>query len=651
MKNTRRFITGLIALTAFIIFNSEAQADICGLLNIDTQYKEVYCGIRLDDNETVDEEIVEILANQFSIDEEIIVEILANTICKTVKTYSEDEKKDLPQPVQDGCLPSGKTTEQVLGSLSIFSDIRNTYEKERAIHLSKSSLEFKFEASEQYWDGTIALIGDAPFDLIVDLNLIEIVLFGSKAQWMNDVYAFPAAAEEDEEAEEELPADELLPEEEEVVVEGETEEIPEPGVEVVPEEEEELPPECVPPDDPEADLGEGPSSSYKNPLCGNGTVDILMAEQCDDGNTKSGDGCNQYCQTEASGSNDQCIDPEAITFKKPEDGAGTGIVDGTADGTGGIECPPGMVPKKGVGIVGEPAGPPAEVPQSSEYPGPFLGGTLKQFPESTRPPCGPGDSPLQITIAGETHIATDGEGDAICIPSPICADPDIARTILAALPPLLIPNGDWKALPDDDPRKEWVDSIEAIFCVNIIEHNRPQSAYQMIEGCVDCHISAMVDALEKALQTNVSPLKNTTSAFGISSAHVPNFSFNLSTAFKSKLKYESRDNMAIEIRRANEIAAKWRKDNTPPELTIKKLAGSPLAELTKEIVQAEKTENDIKEEARTYKLGNQVISDQIVGGRVIPLLIQMRDSFINIQSKYMGIIGSTALDKKPECPK
>lgn len=708
--------------------------DICDF--IDTHYKGIYCGIRLWDNAEADEDLVEILSDQFAMDEELIKEILANTICqKITKDYSEDEKAELPQSIKDACLPTGKSTEQVLGSWSLFTDIRNTYEKEKAIQMSSQSLEFKFRASEQYWDGKVGGGPDAPFDLIVDLNLIEIVLFGSKAQWMDDVFAFPpeegsedryevtvknknattltiswikpknydgvvdhyriyygtksavgsdddfkyeksidtlddkttfdlgnlitnttyyiavTAIDTDGEESDEL-SNEASGTPTAEVVEGEEEEgfedLGEPGVSVI-EEEEELPPDCVPPDDPEADIGDGPGSDYENPLCGNSTVDLLMAEQCDDGNTKSGDGCNQYCQTEASGSSDQCVDPEAVTFKKPEDGAGLG--DGAADVVADIECPPGTVPKKGVAIVGEEAGPPQEVPQDPEYPGPFVGGTLKQFPESTRPPCGPGQSPLQITVAGETHMATDDEGEAICLPFPICADPDIARTFLAAMPPLLIPDGDWKALPDDDPRKEWVDSIEALFCVDLIEHNRPQSPYQMIEGCVDCHITAMVDALEKALETNVTPLQNTTSAFGISSAYGPAFSFNLDTAAKAKLKFKYTDTAIAAIRKAREKAEKSIIDNTKRESTVKNPEESLLQEIGRKAAQIEERRENILEDTRSFKMSNDAISDQEVGGRVIPLLNQMKDSFSNIQSRYEGMITSTAFDEKKQCTK
>jgi len=42
----------------------------------------------------------------------------------------------------------------------------------------------------------------------------------------------------------------------------------------------------------------GPPATGK--ACGNGVIDISEGENCDDGNTESGDGCNRICQTEAN---------------------------------------------------------------------------------------------------------------------------------------------------------------------------------------------------------------------------------------------------------------------------------------------------------------------------------------------------------------
>ncbi|MFH1410353.1 MAG: hypothetical protein ABIG80_02205 [Patescibacteria group bacterium] len=641
MKIVRKLITGLLVLSAFALLSPHAEAaDVCNPNSIDTMYKGIYCGIRQDDSEDFDDDLIEILSTQFDMDEDIIKAILDNTICLTIKDYTEDEKAELPEAVQDACLPSGKSTGQITGGWNIFTDIKNTYEKERIIQQNSKSLEFKFKASEQYWDGQISTVtSDAPFDLIVDLNLIEMVLFGSKAQWMNDVFTFPPSEEEGEEEAAvppaQPPAEEAVTPEEEVAEEAEEEGL------AVTEEEGELPPDCVLPDNPEADLGDEPGSDYQNPLCGNGEVDVLMAEQCDDGNTESGDGCNQYCQTEASGSNDMCKDPEAVTFKKPEDIKKTGGAESQP------KCPPGSVPKKGAAITGEEAGPPEEVPQSPEYPGPFLGGTLKQFPESKRPPCGPGESTLQITVAGKTHIAKDGDGNVICLPFPVCADPNDVRDLLFNDVRDLLFGENWQ---EDPIKKEIAEAIESWFCVDLIKENRPLSPYNKNEGCVDCHITAMVDAMEKALETNVTPLQNTMSAFGISSRWGPNFSFNLNTATKSKPKFKKTNTIEEAIKKVNEATEKSQNDNAPPKTAIT-TTRSPLAELAVTAKQAEDNRRAKMEDTYMLKISNGVISDQEVGGRIKPLLEQMRDSFATIQSKYESMISSTALDKKEQCTK
>lgn len=665
MKRIRFLIIGLLAIPALLLTANSTHADeICNPNNIKDHYTGLYCGVRVNDNETFDDKLVGTLSSQFSIDKETIKEILSGTICESFAEYDEAKKAKQPQAVKDACLPTGLSTTETMGGWNVFMDIRHAYEKENVIQRSAASLKFKFKASEQYWDGKvydpITNTRDAPFDLIVDLNLIEIVLFGSKAQWMQDVYTFPK--KEEGGAGGETPMDSALPPAEGATEPTPTPATPEEGGLTVTEEggESTVPGDCVPPDDPNADKGDEPGSSYENPLCGNKTVDILMGEECDDGNTQSGDGCSQYCKTEISGSNangsdNQCVDPEAITFKKPEqqtEGAPQGprIPSAPATGTnisplnpGALpklapQCPDGTVPKKSTSITGTEGELPPTVAQSPEYPGPSLGGTLKQYPTSNPPVCQP----------GESQFGTNDDGTPRCLPTELCVDPEVARTVLAALPPLSIPNGDWKSLPDTDPRKKMAEAIEAVFCVNITKANRPKAPYQTNEGCIDCHITAIVDSLEKALETNVSPLINTTSAFGISSKYGPSFSFNLSTAVKSNLKYVTTGANAQAVKSVDENAAKSQRENTPATSTVK-LTENLDAQLSQKADEIAATMAAVQDDTRMFKMSDGVISDQEIGARIIPLITQMRDSFVNIQSKYEGIIGSTALDEKKQC--
>ena len=638
MKIFKNLIIGFLVMIVTCLLSPAVKAeDVCN--NLNTHYKAIYCAIRSNDNAAVDEELIATLSNQFSMDEELISEILAGTICRTILEYDEDDIADLPMPIQTACLPSGKSTNEVLGAWNIFDDIQQSYDKEKMIQRSASSLEFKFKAAEQYWNGTLI---DAPFDLMVDLNLIEIVLFGSRAQWMSDVFTFPSGDEGRRRGE---GLDELLPETDEGEREAGPDDRSDPGLSQTEEaESQRLEPECVPVGDPEADLGDGPGSGHENLLCGNGVIDIWIGEECDDGNRKSGDGCNQYCRIEAAGSNDMCVDPDAITFKSPAGSGTAGSATGTVTGTERTDssnftsvCPTGTVPRQSFGITGQAAAPAAEIAQNPEYPGPFLGGTMKQFLPSQRPPCGPGQEYLGMS-----------DGEPICFPMELCADPDIARTFLAALPPFSIPGGNWEALPEDDPRKNMIDSIQVMFCVNIVENNRPQSPYQMIEGCVDCHITAMVDALEKALQTNVTPLKNTTNAFGISSAWGPNFSFNLNTLTKTNLKYKQTGTNANALKKSDANFTEALRKNQPQQSSVK-ISASPLAKMSEEVGKIEDSREAMLEDIQAFGISSDAAPDQEMNARIGPLLTQMRDSFANIQSMYEIMISSTALNEKEQC--
>ncbi|MBN2307225.1 hypothetical protein JXD20_04530 [Candidatus Peregrinibacteria bacterium] len=659
MKIFKHLIIGCLALTAFNWLATDVRAqeeavDICHPTARDTFYKQIYCDIRSYDNESVDEDLIGILSDQFDMSEELIQEILAGSICETVANYSDDEKEDLPLAIQDACFPDSTKT-KIIEGWSVLADITNAYEKEKVIQRSAAGLKHKFKASEIYWDGQIRTIGppDAPFDLIVDLNLIEIVLFGSKAQWMNDVWSFPG--DEDEEGGgEPAPFDGLAPEEEEEEEEG-LEEAAEAGPAVTDEMQEGIYTACVPPDHPDADLDYGPGDEYVNPFCGNGTIESLFGEICDDGNLNSGDGCNQWCYSEEYGTNDMCIDPDAVTFNQP--GAATGTMETSTGSTGAdtadttqstFNCPPGTVPRRDRGMVAEEAGPPEEIEQYPEYPGPFIGGTMKRFPETAPPPCPDGYFDARTTGGGGSLSAT-GEGTLginiaghqydipRCLPTDFCAEFTEVQDFLFG--------EDWE---NDDVLVDIAPTIEALFCVNIIQHNRPLSPYGLIEGCVDCHITAMVDALERALQTNVTPLKNNMNAFGISSAFGPDFSFNLLTATKSKLKYNYTGTNANAIKTANENYTKIERTNTPLPTTVKSLKG-PLKDIADQANQIEASREGILEDIETFKISTGVISDQEVGGRIRPLISQMRDSFMNIQARFEGIISATNFDEKEPC--
>ncbi len=641
MKITKYFIIGLISIIFTLTWSQNSKAfDLCN--NIDTHYKAIYCGVRLNDNNEIDEEIIKILSKQFSLKEEWIKEILASTICDSIEEYNEKEKQSLPKTIKSACNNEGGISEVNLTNWTLFDDIQNHYEKEKIIRRNIKRLEFKFKSSEQYYNGSLV---DAPFDLIVDLNLIEIVLFGSRAEWINDVFKFQK--EEENEDTQNNKNNKNESNNNEITEKDDTQDDTSKPTD---DKNDKNTIECVAIDDKDADKGDGPDSQYKNKLCGNGIIDILMAESCDDGNTKSGDGCNQYCQIELTGSNDICIDPEAVTFKKPEEeNENKNTINGDKENEKKDKCPPGTVAKKEADKNKEQTKNQG-VEQDPNYPGPFIGGTLKQFPKIKTPTCPKGytdartmNGGVSLEASGEETLGINIAGKQInierCLPTNFCASFDNVRDFLF--------KKDWKK---DENLEKIAESIEALFCVNLKKENRPQSPYKKNEGCIDCHITAMVDALEKALETNVSPLQNTTSAFAISSKYGPSFSFNLNVGVKGVLKKVFTKTDKDSIEKANE---RYKKSIKKSKKLIKKvdkenISSGEIEEREEEISEIEK---EIFEDTRRYKMTNGVISDQEMNARINPLFNQIKESFIRIQAKFEDILSSTNFDKKEACIK
>ncbi len=608
MKFIQKVIIGSLILGSSTVMASEVHAYYCNPNQIYTHYQDVYCSIKWDGNDSADEEVIEVVADQFNYDEEIIEAILDGELCRRITEIDQD---DLPKDVVRACIEAPKkSSDEVLASWSYLTRIKNTYNKEKALYHNKKNLEFSFEVSELYWDGTLA--DSMPFDLIVDLNLIEQMLFGSQAQWMNDVFRFPSDEDEDGGGPQQmLPIDQLLGEEGEGEDEGGEEEE---GVSV---EEEGVAIEtgCVPGDHPEADHS---------------------AQDLADLIEESG----------LSESDLMCRDPEAVIFRSPsDDGTGQGQTGtGDEDGTGG--CPPGTFPR--IPTITAEAPISELVDQLPGYPGPNIGGVLKQFPEGARPICGPGESQLIIEsavfsdfpeISGRSDNITCPSEDLCmtCIPTEWCTDFDDARDFLFG--------AQWQEDPDI---AEIAYAIEAMVCVNITTHMRPESPYAVIEGCVDCHIRAIVDALDEALETNVSPLENTMTAFGISSRWGPKFSFNLNATTKAKFKTVVSDTISKAIEKANQAIEESNRKREVYTPTITPPLPSNDA-LKKKIAQFQERMAEVLEDTRIYKLSNKVASDQEANLRVVPLIIQFRDSFQRIQDKYVALLGVLELDETPQC--
>jgi cysteine-rich repeat protein len=641
MKNFFRLIIGI---TAFLVITPVSLAKFCNPPDrTESIYEDIYCDVAMGGNEEMDDEMFEAIAEQLGYDitvtdsgrlAKFIYDTGENINCLDVNqsvsnensinqfiTDEDIEYDDLPSDIQDACRKEDK-----IAWIRILSKIQSAYNKEKVLYHTKKTLEYEFKAAENFYDGELRDFGDAPFDLMVDLNLIEIVLFGSQAQWNDDVWKWPTDDEDGDEGDEvddvETPLSGASPEEGE---EPEPESEPEPeGITVEITEEEGVIPECVPEDSPDADYGDHPGGSdYTNPNCGNGVIDILANEECDDSNNISGDGCNQYCMLEDGGTDLICQDHEAVTFGDPQDYDTSDESDENEDSV--PNCPPGTLPNKNITITGPPPIEPKylEADQSANYPGPSVGGTFKKFPESTAPPCPPGYSELKFEYLGEE--------ESTCIATELCADPNKVRDFLAdsffALPT------NWALLPTSDPIRQALEAVEVMVCVNITKHNRPESAYQVIEGCIDCHISAMADSLDKALESNVTPMCNTTSSFSISSKWGPTFSFSLTMAVKAKVKTWLSKTAEETIKKTDEEIENIEKKNKP-----KKPAISSSAIPADQIAQAaEATLNELK----SYREVGTLASDSEFYPRIATLLGQMAESFKNIQGQYNAMATSS----------
>ncbi len=624
----KRLIIGFVLVTGLLSSQRSYAADFCTPdLTGGSNYKRTYCKMQMNDEGDAHQEVLETVAKQFDLKTDVVNAILDGVICEKVNEAGDQAAKDYTEEVLSACGTDGSTSVNQLFSQNLFTDVQNAFYKERAIFFNKLSLKTKFEASEKYWDGQIGGFTDAPFDLVLDLNLIEQVLFGSQATWLQDVYHFPT---EEGDGDDEQNLDNQLD-----LELDEDEDVPDDQVN----QDDEAAADCVLPDDPDAD----PNAIALLPLCGNGAVDILSGEACDDGNLTSGDGCNQFCQLENTGSSNLCQDPDAVTFKSPSNQAqNQNNIDDLTDPT----CPPGYVPKK-EDTLGS-----LNTPQLDSYPGPAVGGTLKQFPDSERPICGPGTTPVKITIAGQEQVALDGNGDPRCLPTEFCSDPDAARTFLAAttfpFPINGIAAAEWQQLPEDHAVRKALEAVDALFCVDVVQNNRPTSPYNVNEGCIDCHLIAMVDSLEEALSTNVSPLENTTSSFGLSSRFGPNMSFNLVTAVKPKFKLVPTQTAQKSVEDAGEAVDESAEVFDPPGTTISP-GGSGAQQLTQTQEQFVEQEKTFKENIEYYNTGMGAMSDFEVSDRVKPLIEQMSNSFANIQSTFQGIAANSDLSDLDAC--
>jgi cysteine-rich repeat protein len=537
--------------------------------------------------------------------------------------------------------------------------VKTAYDREKIMYQAQESLKSQFKKSEIWANGSLS---DSPFDLIVDLNLIDISLFGSKAVWNDDVWKWPKDK------------DTSTGDNNTGSGNGQTSgsggtgtgaagtgttgsgtgQNPSPGSGGTDQY------ECVPNDNPISILtgGSGTSGSSNPttvtaptgtipPSCGNGKKDA--GEECDDGNNKSGDGCSYNCTLEIP-TDLSCQDTEAVTFKpfvpKSATGSPAGPTIPTVPTTPTvppsvpeipIDCPPGSTPTKVTPQ--SPASGQSTVKQSANYPGPFVGGVLKQFPPVDKTQCAPGSTYVEINVAGKT--------EGTCIQTKLCADFEVVRK---------------KFFGDDyrnDPSKvKEAEAIEATVCVDVKKVNRPQSPYNVNDGCIDCHILAMDDIMNKMLQQNVAPLENNMQSWGTSNRWGPTVSFNINVLMKRGLvkpivspQYTNmsvKDKFDLAQNKALQDSVNGIDANNPPE--------NPTVVTNQDASVQMANDQFLKDQAtigqnqflKNYRMAEDASANQ-TANNIIGKLQELDASFAEIQKKYQSLSLGTKFQEKNQC--
>lgn len=613
------------------------------LSKVPSFYKDAYCEAQSND----EDDIISILADQFKGEDPTLDEDKIKSILKTGAT------SNIPQ----------------------YNRIKDAFDREKILFESKKNLIQQFKAREMWAN---AKENDSPFDLILDLNMIDIILFGSQAKWVDDVYHFPKKTES---AVGQTPAGGAGggagAEGPKAEATGETPAQPE-NIECVPEEGEK-PPEGG----PEIPPGEVPVG------CGNRTVDA--GEECDDGNTQSGDGCGKDCKKEP-GNTLACMDPEAITFTKfvpkpasPKPAAGPSATSPIQPAQAvvaqeiPITCPPGSKPSN-------------LPPQSINY-NPILGGAPKEFPPSNKPPCPIGTTEAEVYIspvvgpgpgivAEATAAIVEKTGELIESKTTEKAGQDIQRVtqniLKRCVPDSLCAGGEGEAKYEpvrkllfgenykEDPKKmELAASIEAFICVKVKKEMRPESPYPVNESCIDCSIMGMNDTLSKILEKNVAPLENNMQAWGLSNRWGPSFSFNLDVGVQEHVLNPIRDldygkiyrENPPPVEQTNKLAKKITQDathnadsNQGSAAISAEAAATAQENLALEEEKLRKEQEKILQTLKAHRVILEASSvDLRYNNTVKGLLLKWQESFKRIRDLYSAVATTVKFREKAEC--
>lgn len=589
-------------------------------------YGKSYCHL----SESSDEETFKALEEQFKVEDskytaDQLKYLLFGMQEQSLRDFlqakygNRNDTNKLPDSVKRAFFQTGSYDQQN----QIRERIRLAFNQQKIIEQTQKSLKAQFESREIWANGNL---NDSPFDLVVDLNLIEQILFGQKAKWLtqNDVWKWPPNESQKEELND--PENKKNP-----AVPGQKPSNKKPNL---PKAEEY---ECQPPQkEDEKRPGNTP------PLCGNGQKEDH--EACDDGNLKSGDGCSNTCETEP-GADLMCRDIEAVNFKtfnlqNQMNGQGQTVSD--QNQTPPISCPKGTVPVKKINRTNQ-------VPQPSNYGGPFVGGVLRNFPESNKPKCPVGSTWAEVSIAGRTF----GQ----CFTDQFCfVDFNDARSFLYDRFKNNLPKEEgkpmpdkWQDVPEDHPANAVLGAIEARICVNIRKVNRPPSPYKPTDGCIDCHIQAMNDVMKKLLSKNVTPQQTPMQAFGMTNRWGPSLSFNfnvLTQGLKNAVfqpKYSG-----IETKKLADQAILGYQNNQPVKAGLQ---GSQSVDtlLSQAVDQQNKQKETYYQNLKQYHFTGDGNADREVQGPLNNLLLDLNQSFERIQSQYQQITTSVEFAKKNQC--
>jgi hypothetical protein len=532
--------------------------------------------------------------------------------CDTAKGMNEDEafestadlmgfkKSSTVKAILEGEIPKPEDMPEILNKkykdlkendrkIAIYQDVKKVHARERQLLRWRAELEPQLKSKEVWANGTTL---DSPFDLITDLNLAEIVLFGSNAVWTNDIYKFPP--EEGKETAAESAGGS----------EGGTGNLPtEEGV---------PPPEEFPPPEEPGDLTcispENPNASTENPQGG------------------TQDGTNNNNPQIPGEPEPVCRDPEALTLRKyavQTGGGGTGGASGGGAGGEGqlpLDCPPGTY-----ATYVRPETPPltpveiltGQAPVASSLKGRVAGG-LKPLKKAPKPVCPAGSTKLTVSSFGK-------EKD-ICVP---------VSAQGCAL--------DFEKIKG----KLGEGAIEAAFCAKVSTVNRPASEYGITEGCIDCHVSGMIDVLETLRNQNISPLENTKNAFALSNRWGPKLSFDLKIYIKNKLEpfswgvdadYSPVANIDKDLKEAKIDCkpARYSANDTPEQKKI-------IDDYNKK---CEAEQEKKAEVLKALKTTQEIQNDATFSEHITPMLLHMKSTFESIRNQFVGM---GAIEEKNKC--